>query len=339
MGMSSASGLQPLSSRRPQPPRRQTVQLPRRRPQPQLLALATLLALSLLPPAPVAAQATGGGVRTVTVRSGDTLDGISQRTGVSVAELKRINGLKDADLLQVGQVLRLAPAAASGGGAARKGGMVTIRGGDTLEIIAKANNTTVAALMKANPGIQPEKLKVGSSLRLPAAAAPAVPAKTAATKPAPPTVSAGKPPASAPTITPPPEARTPDAPPLTPPLAPPPGPSTSTPANREDGSMRGRWRYYGDTVVDWGSWKRLQDGVRFTLVQAAVSDVGEGRAQATAIAVDCSTLRHTWRVKEAWEAWTVPAPRSVGQRIVLDLCGNTGVDDRRPVPPPPSPTP
>jgi LysM repeat protein len=350
MGMSSASGLQPLSPRRPQSPRRQTVQSPpRRRPQPQLLALATLLALSLLPPAPVAAQATGGGGRTVTVRSGDTLDGISQRTGVSVAELKRINGLKDADLLQVGQVLRLAPAAASGGWAARKGGMVTIRGGDTLEIIAKAHNTTVAALMKANPGIQPEKLKVGSSLRLPAAAAPAVPATTAASKtaatkpptpkPAPPTVSAVKPAASASTTTPPPEARTPDAPPLTPPSSPPASGAPTSGPDREEATSRGRWRYYGDTVVDWGSWKRLPDGVRFTLVQAAVSDVGEGRAQATAIAVDCSTLRHTWRVKEAWEAWTVPAPRSVGQRIVLDLCGNTAVDDRRPVPPPPSPAP
>jgi len=324
MGMSSVSGLQPLTPRLPQPRR---------------LALAMLLALSLLPPAPLGAQTAGSGVRTVTVRSGDTLDGISQRTGVSVADLKRINGLKDADLLQVGQVLRLAPAVAAGP-APRKGGTVTIRSGDTLEIIAKAHNTTVAALLKANPGIQPETLKVGSSLRLPASSGPAVPAKTAASKPAPPTVSPIRPTPPAPTTTPPPEARTPDAPPLAPPLTPPPGPSPSTPANREDPTMRGRWRYYGDTVVDWGSWKRMQDGgVRFTLVQAAASDVGEGRAQATAIAVDCSTLRHTWRVKEAWEAWTVPAPRSVGQRIVLDLCGNTGVDDRRPVPPPPSPTP
>ena len=42
---------------------------------------------------------------------GSDMVDMSQRTGVSVAELKRINGLKDADLLQVGQVLRLAPAA------------------------------------------------------------------------------------------------------------------------------------------------------------------------------------------------------------------------------------
>ena len=255
----------------------------------------------------------------------------SQRTGLSVAELKRINGIKDADLLQVGQVLRLSTPP-------RRGGVVVVKSGDTLEIIAKAHTTTVAALQKANPGVQPERLKVGSSLRLPAASSPAATGKAAAPAPAKPaattpTLPPAKP-TSAPTSTPPPEVRVPDAPPLTPPT----GQQAAFP-ERTDAASRGRWRYYGDTVVDWGSWKRLQDGVRFTLVQAAAKDVGEGRAQATAIAVDCSTLRHTWRVKEAWEAWTVPAPRSVGQRIVLDLCGNMAVDDRRPVPPPPTPTP
>ncbi|MFN6352405.1 MAG: hypothetical protein ACK40D_05960, partial [Cyanobacteriota bacterium] len=108
---------------------------------------------------------------------------------------------------------------------------------------------------------------------------------------------------------------------------------------RTESPSRGRWRYYGDTVVDWGGWKRLPDGVRYTLVQAAAKDVGETRAQATAIAVDCSTLRHNWRVKETWEAWSIPAPRSVGQQIVLDLCGNAAGDERRPVPAPPSPSP
>ncbi|MFN9643671.1 MAG: LysM peptidoglycan-binding domain-containing protein [Cyanobacteriota bacterium] len=294
------------------------------------LALASLLARSRTPPTPAAPQ-NGGGARTVTVRSGDTLDGISQRTGVSVADLKRINGLKDADLLQVGQVLHLSPSAP----APRKGGTVTIQSGDTLGSIAKAQKTTVEALLKANPGLQPDKLKLGSTLKLPATAAappskPAAPAKPpAAALPAP--AKAAIP--AAPPTPPPPAARGPHGRPRTPPATPAPA------VDRQDPNARGRWRYFGDTVVDWGSWKRLQDGVRFTLVQAAATDVGEGRAQATAIAVDCSTLRHTWRVKEAWEAWTVPAPRSVGQQIVLDLCGNTAVEDRRPVPPPPSPAP
>ena len=287
----------------------------RRTPWPVLLA--ALLSVGTTPP-PASAQAVSGS-GTVTVRSGDTLEGISQRTGVSVAELKRLNGLKDADLLQVGQTLRLSSPP-------RKTGTVVVKSGDTLDTIAKGHNTTVAALLKANPGVQPEKLKVGSTLRLP----------TSSAQPAPPTTKTAPVPAPAKTAAAPPArpAVVPDAPPLRPPASPV-SPSPDTP----EATTRGRWRYYGDTVVDWGSWKRLQDGVRFTLVQAAVKDVGAERAQATAIAVDCSTLRHTWRVKEAWEAWTVPAPRSVGQQIVLDLCGNTAVDERRPVPPPPSPTP
>lgn len=43
----------------------------------------------------------------------------------------------------------------------------TVRAGDYPAKIAKANNITVNALMKANPGVQPDKLKVGQNLNLP----------------------------------------------------------------------------------------------------------------------------------------------------------------------------
>jgi len=269
---------------------------------------------------PSRAQATPA-PRTVKVSQGDTLEGIAQRHGVSVAELKRLNGLKDADLLQIGQTLRLPIPA-------RKG-VVVVRSGDTLESIAKANNTTVGALQKANPGIQPSKLKVGSSLRLPSAGGPPVARVAAAPTPGTPSPSVAPPrPVAVPEAAPP-DPQRPPSPSLV--QVPPP----SFPTEKEAPKSRGRWRYFGDTVVDWGGWKRLPDGVRYTLVQPAANDVGAARAQATAIAVDCSTLRLNWRVKEAWEAWSVPVPRSVGQQIVLDLCGITGVEDRRPVPAPP----
>lgn len=45
--------------------------------------------------------------RTYTVRAGDTLSGIAAAVGVSVDVLMRINGLSDANMLQVGQVLKL----------------------------------------------------------------------------------------------------------------------------------------------------------------------------------------------------------------------------------------
>ncbi|MFN7678216.1 MAG: LysM peptidoglycan-binding domain-containing protein [Cyanobacteriota bacterium] len=294
--------------------------------RPWLLTAATLLVWGLLPAVSVRAEPPAAPA-TVTVRRGDTLEAISQRTGVSVVDLKRLNGLKDADLLQVGQTLRLSAAP-------RRGGVVVIKSGDTLETIAKAHNTTVAALQKLNPSVKPENLKVGSTLRLPAPASPPASGKPPAA-PSPQAAKPASPPVAKPPTTPPPgEGGIPPGPPLMPPTAQPPMAS-----ERPEPTSRGRWRYYGDTVVDWGSWKRLPDGVRFTLVQASARDVGESRALATAIAVDCSTLRLNWRVKEAWETWSVPAPRSVGQQIVLDLCGYTAADDRRPVPPPPSPTP
>ena len=300
--------------------------------------ITALVALALAHPAPGGAQGTAA-PRTVTVRSGDTLEGISQRTGVSVAELKRLNGLKDADLLQVGQTLRLPTPP-------RKG-VVVVKSGDTLDSIAKANNTTVTALQKSNPGIQPTNLKVGSTLRLPPSGGQPSPAKASAAAPTPkaapaPTKAAAVPaappakpaPPTPPTTTPAPEVLVPKGRPQTP-------PTLQAPSSLETGeaTSRGRWRFFSDTVVDWSGWKRLPDGVRFTLVQPAARDVGEARAQATAIAVDCATLRHTWRVKEAWEAWSIPAPRSVGQQIVLDLCGNAVGDDRRPVPAPPATSP
>lgn len=47
-----------------------------------------------------------GGARTVSVRKGDTLGAIARRNGVSVAQIKRLNGLKN-DNLRVGQKLKL----------------------------------------------------------------------------------------------------------------------------------------------------------------------------------------------------------------------------------------
>jgi LysM repeat protein len=43
----------------------------------------------------------------------------------------------------------------------------TVRAGDYPAKIAKEHGITVAALMKANPGLRPEKLKVGQSIKLP----------------------------------------------------------------------------------------------------------------------------------------------------------------------------
>jgi LysM repeat protein len=50
---------------------------------------------------------------------------------------------------------------------AASGKTYTVRAGDYPAKIAKTNNITVDALMKANPGLKPEKLKVGQVVHLP----------------------------------------------------------------------------------------------------------------------------------------------------------------------------
>jgi serine-type D-Ala-D-Ala carboxypeptidase/endopeptidase (penicillin-binding protein 4) len=50
---------------------------------------------------------------------------------------------------------------------AASGRTYTIRSGDTLDGIARRNNTTVAALQRANPGLNPRRLIPGRSIQLP----------------------------------------------------------------------------------------------------------------------------------------------------------------------------
>ncbi|MDV6373748.1 LysM peptidoglycan-binding domain-containing protein [Deinococcus arenicola] len=99
---------------------------------------------------------------TVTVRSGDTLYRIATRAGLSVAQLKAINGLK-SNTIKIGQVLRLskaAPAPAPRTPATRTPAAripapaprvtYTVQRGDFLSRIAGKYGVSVGALQAAN---------------------------------------------------------------------------------------------------------------------------------------------------------------------------------------------
>jgi LysM repeat protein len=43
---------------------------------------------------------------------------------------------------------------------------VVVRAGDTLDAIARASGTTVDAILRLNPGIDPEALRVGQRVRV-----------------------------------------------------------------------------------------------------------------------------------------------------------------------------
>lgn len=192
---------------------------------------------------------------------------------------------------------------------------ITVREGDTLEAIALRHGTSIEAIATLNGLSDPNVLQVGQQLILPG---------------------------GSPT-----QAVTPTDSSLAPPPDGPGGDDAQaalllSPAERRDRaemaqrdlSGEARWKWFGGTAVDWNGWRLHPGGVRITLVRPDVADVGMRRAAATAVAVQCSSLRQTWRVDGTWEPWSAPTAGSVGLRIVLDLCSNTLDGPAVPVPPP-----
>lgn len=104
-----------------------------------------------------------------TVRSGDTLGSIASRAGTSIAALMERNGLANANLIRVGQVLRLpaASAAAPPAVSAPAGGAThhVVRSGDTIGGVASRYGITQRQLIDAN-GLTGGMIYVGQRLRL-----------------------------------------------------------------------------------------------------------------------------------------------------------------------------
>jgi serine-type D-Ala-D-Ala carboxypeptidase/endopeptidase (penicillin-binding protein 4) len=134
-------------------------------------------------PAAAASEAGPAASRTHRVRSGETLSHIARDHEVSVADIERANPGLDARRIRVGQTIRIpggtaaappsapatsaeetAPAAAQPAATARTH---TVRSGETLDAISKRYGTTVAALQRANPGLNPRRLMPGQTLQLP----------------------------------------------------------------------------------------------------------------------------------------------------------------------------
>ncbi len=139
---------------------------------------------------------------TIIVGTSDTMEGLSQRYGVTTAEILKANGYKGPRALQPGQQLIIPPravAAAAPVAAAPKvvataapvaapPSVHVVNRGDTLMSIAHRNHVAVAELAKANGIDANSKLKLGQKVTVPgvkSAAAPAVvqPAQVAGAQP------------------------------------------------------------------------------------------------------------------------------------------------------------
>ena len=98
---------------------------------------------------------------TYTVKSGDSLWKIANQYGLTVNELKSLNGLT-SDNLSVGQVLKVSNSSSSSSGSSNT---YTVKSGDSLWKIANQYGLTVAELKSLN-GLASDNLSIGQVLKV-----------------------------------------------------------------------------------------------------------------------------------------------------------------------------
>lgn len=139
-----------------------------------------------------APKTTASGESSYTVKAGDSFEKIARTTGLSVANLAKLNHLKPNAMIHPGQKLMLAGstvAAASGTAPAQSPASATtgrtyqIRSGDTYSSIARKQKVTVAGLIAANPSVKVNFLRVGQTIRLDAGTSGKAIASTSAPRP------------------------------------------------------------------------------------------------------------------------------------------------------------
>jgi peptidoglycan endopeptidase LytF len=97
-----------------------------------------------------------------TIRAGDTLFSLANRFGTTVDAILEANPGLDPRSLQVGRRICIPSRRCPQGTF-----IYVVRRGDTLTAIARQFGTTVQAIIRANPGIDPNQLAIGQEICVP----------------------------------------------------------------------------------------------------------------------------------------------------------------------------
>ncbi|MBA4733990.1 MAG: LysM peptidoglycan-binding domain-containing protein [Synechococcus sp.] len=236
------------------------------------------------------------------VQRGDTLDDIAARYRVSSRDLMLVNGLRDANHVELGQTLKLpsnaviaqpkpkpAPIQVTPG--AREH---TVGRGQTLTQIARAYELPVATLIDINAISDPNKVTVGTRLYLTAPEQPMAKAEPVAMAKPKPKVKPQPQPTSTST-----QARINSKPKAQPQAA-------TVVAKGAD------WRTYGPLQVDWANWQPMGGS------QVVPSLNAEGQALYLAVNCDAKKLNATG-ADGSWKTWASPKS-SFEKDLIKDRC-------------------
>lgn len=100
------------------------------------------------------------------VKSGDTLSGIAKKYGTTYQKLAAHNGIKNPNLIKVGQKIEIPDAAAVAPTPVVKSVVYTVKSGDTLSAIAKRYGTTYQKIAADNGIKNPNLIRVGQKLTI-----------------------------------------------------------------------------------------------------------------------------------------------------------------------------
>ena len=262
-----------------------------------------------------AASATAGPGRH-RVSEGETLGEIAVRYQISSRDLIALNGLRNADHVELGETLKLPANAVLPVAKPKKEPINVVPGasqhtvgqGQTLSQIARAYNLPMTSLVNFNQLDNPDQVTVGMRLYLKAPVATVQTAKPQkAVKPSTavkPTTSVAVNTATAPVKT------------ATKPVAQ--KPATKRPAAKASKPVdaviakQAEWRTYGPLQVDWANWRPMGG----SQVVPSLNDKG----QALYLAVNCSAGKiNATGADGSWKAWAAPSS-SFEKDLVKDRC-------------------
>lgn len=112
-----------------------------------------------------------------TIQRGDSLSAVASRFNTSVSQLVALNQLQDAHRIRVGQVLLLPHdtnmitqtlVAATEPAPVQAGGAYVVASGDTISSIARRYRVAESDILRLNGITNPDRLRLGQQLRLPA---------------------------------------------------------------------------------------------------------------------------------------------------------------------------